>query len=86
MGESRSVVHLQFTNWPDYGVPCADSFLDFLFYVREAQDGATEQLGPSGSADPGGPPVVVHCSAGIGRTGVLTGWSDICGVDNDRQC
>ncbi|GFR91429.1 tyrosine-protein phosphatase non-receptor type [Elysia marginata] len=44
-GESREVTHLQFTSWPDYGVPPAAPFLDFLFKVRAVQESATKEMG-----------------------------------------
>ncbi|KAL5004309.1 hypothetical protein ScPMuIL_017765 [Solemya velum] len=70
-GESRHITHLQFTSWPDYGVPPATGFLDFLYRVRACQSEATKRLGAAWQGHPLGPPVVVHCSAGIGRTGTF---------------
>ena len=61
-GESREILHFHYTTWPDFGVPqCPDTFLEFLGAVRD-----------SGSLDldKSGPPVV-HCSAGIGRSGTF---------------
>lgn len=63
---------MQFTSWPDYGVPdSAMAMLDFLAHVREAQARLTTSLGDKWTGHPLGPPIVVHCSAGIGRTGML---------------
>ncbi|RUS84290.1 hypothetical protein EGW08_007934, partial [Elysia chlorotica] len=76
-GESRELVHLQFTSWPDYGVPPAAPFLDFLFKVRAVQESATKEVGSEWTGHPLGPPIVVHCSAGIGRTGTFI-TVDIC--------
>eukprot|EP00066_Takifugu_rubripes_P002008 XP_003963616.2 PREDICTED: tyrosine-protein phosphatase non-receptor type 1 [Takifugu rubripes] len=60
-GETREILHFHYTTWPDFGVPESPaSFLNFLFKVRES--------GCLGS-DQG--PVVVHCSAGIGRSGTF---------------
>lgn len=57
-GEEHTVAHLQYVAWPDHGVPDDSSdFLEFVNYVRSLRADAE--------------PVLVHCSAGIGRTGVL---------------
>ncbi|XP_066089262.1 tyrosine-protein phosphatase non-receptor type 4 isoform X2 [Saccopteryx bilineata] len=57
--ESRQLTQIQYTAWPDHGVPDDSSdFLDFVCHIRSKRASKEE-------------PVVVHCSAGIGRTGVL---------------
>uniref|UniRef100_A0AAR2KED5 Protein-tyrosine-phosphatase n=1 Tax=Pygocentrus nattereri TaxID=42514 RepID=A0AAR2KED5_PYGNA len=57
--ESRELTQIQYLAWPDHGVPDdSTDFLDFVALVRSKRAGKDE-------------PVVVHCSAGIGRTGVL---------------
>ncbi|CAK8696658.1 tyrosine-protein phosphatase non-receptor type 4-like [Clavelina lepadiformis] len=56
---SRLIHQMQYIAWPDHGVPDDSSdFLDFILQVRQKRVGMKE-------------PCVVHCSAGIGRTGVL---------------
>ncbi|XP_045636649.1 tyrosine-protein phosphatase non-receptor type 3 isoform X2 [Ursus americanus] len=57
-GEEHTVTHLQYVAWPDHGVP--DDSSDFLEFVNSVRSLRVD-----------GEPVLVHCSAGIGRTGVL---------------
>ncbi|EYC25076.1 hypothetical protein Y032_0012g1687 [Ancylostoma ceylanicum] len=57
--EERRVTQMQYTAWPDHGVPDdPQHFIAFVDEVRRARAGSVD-------------PIVVHCSAGIGRTGVL---------------
>ena len=66
-GETRTVLHFHYLDWEDFGVPQDTmSFLHFLLDVRS-----------SGVLRPGAGPAVVHCSAGVGRSGVFT-LVDIC--------
>lgn len=56
--QQHNVTHLQYVAWPDHGVP--DDSMDFLEFVTCMRPKRVENE-----------PVLVHCSAGIGRTGVL---------------
>ncbi|KAJ0015903.1 hypothetical protein NQD34_014193 [Periophthalmus magnuspinnatus] len=59
--EERTVRHFHFTAWPDHGVPQGTQVLiQFRELVRQHMQ--TEAAGT---------PTVVHCSAGVGRTGTL---------------
>ncbi|XP_060809415.1 tyrosine-protein phosphatase non-receptor type 61F isoform X2 [Amyelois transitella] len=59
--ESREVIQFHYTTWPDFGVPSSpNAFLEFLRKVRS-----------SGCLEPDVGPAVVHCSAGIGRSGTF---------------
>ncbi|XP_016430038.1 tyrosine-protein phosphatase non-receptor type 13-like isoform X1 [Sinocyclocheilus rhinocerous] len=56
-GDVHFVKHLKFTTWPDHGTPhSSEQLVRFMRYMR-----AVHAKGP----------IVVHCSAGIGRAGVL---------------
>ncbi|KFV82223.1 Tyrosine-protein phosphatase non-receptor type 3 [Struthio camelus australis] len=56
--QQHAVTHLQYVAWPDHGVP--DDSMDFLEFVTCMRPKRVKNE-----------PVLVHCSAGIGRTGVL---------------
>jgi tyrosine-protein phosphatase non-receptor type 9 len=71
-GRTRQIAHCQYTGWPDHGVPkSASDMLEFLHVVRHNQMNYTEKLNAKWYGHPLGPPIVVHCSAGIGRTGTF---------------
>lgn len=60
-GSSRTVRQFQFIDWPEQGVPkSGEGFIDFIGQVHKTK----EQFGQDG-------PITVHCSAGVGRTGVF---------------
>ncbi|CAL8296004.1 unnamed protein product [Boreogadus saida] len=76
--EQRQLSHFQYLSWPDYGVPTsAVTLVDFLGAVKRQQKAVVKSLGPQWAGHPLGPPMVVHCSAGIGRTGTFCAL-DIC--------
>jgi len=59
--DSKEILHYHYTTWPDFGVPqCPTAFLRFLADVRQ-----------SGALDQNVGPPIVHCSAGIGRSGTF---------------
>ena len=58
--EVREVRQYHFTSWPDFGVPRHSTpLLYFLRRIRNAHHYSNER------------PILVHCSAGVGRTGSL---------------
>ncbi|KAL1024006.1 hypothetical protein UPYG_G00050210 [Umbra pygmaea] len=77
-GEKREVFHYLYLSWPDFGVPkSASAMLDFREHVQQRQKSVLRSLGAKWAGPPGEPPLVVHCSAGIGRTGTFC-TLDIC--------
>ncbi|XP_044126391.1 tenascin-X-like [Bufo gargarizans] len=66
--QSKKVRHFHFTAWPDHGVPRTTSdLIQFRNLVREY----TANCYPVNS------PILVHCSAGVGRTGTFIGLDRI---------
>ncbi|KAH9578258.1 PTP type protein phosphatase [Trypanosoma melophagium] len=58
-GEKRQIQHIQYIGWPDQGIPETSAPLMEII----------QTMGKSESSIQG--PIVVHCSGGIGRTGVF---------------
>ncbi|XP_015255524.1 PREDICTED: receptor-type tyrosine-protein phosphatase H-like [Cyprinodon variegatus] len=59
--EQRTVKHFHFTAWPDHGVPTST---EVLIRFRRLMRQHIESEGSKA-------PTVVHCSAGVGRTGTI---------------
>lgn len=55
--DNREVRQFQFTAWPDHGVP--DHPTPFLMFLRRVKSMNPPEAGP----------MIIHCSAGVGRTG-----------------
>lgn len=68
-GQERTVWHLQYTDWPDHG--CPEDVQGFLSYLEEIQSVRRHTNSMLDSTKSCNPPIVVHCSAGAGRTGVV---------------
>nr|XP_039250690.1 tyrosine-protein phosphatase non-receptor type 2-like [Styela clava] len=73
-GEIKAIYQFHYTAWPDFGVPESPAaFLDFLNCVKD-----------SGVLEPNVGPPVIHCSAGIGRSGTFA-LVDSCLVFIERD-
>jgi len=56
--ERRTLTQFHFVSWPDHGVPPEGELLDLILQVNKLEDQNSGKV-----------PTLVHCSAGIGRTG-----------------
>ncbi|XWV25497.1 protein-tyrosine phosphatase 1 [Tupanvirus deep ocean] len=57
--ETKLINHIQYTGWPDHGLPADVG--DFL-KIFQVLDKVTDRKNP----------LIIHCSAGVGRTGTFT--------------
>jgi protein tyrosine phosphatase len=72
-GVTREVLHFWFRAWPDHDVPNTyEPFLNFVQSIRSA------------SSDLPVGPITVHCSAGIGRSGVFL--ATLLGMESLEEC
>jgi protein-tyrosine phosphatase len=67
----REITQLQYSSWPDFGAPAHPAHLLGLIeqcdaVVRQVNGGSASRPDPPNSR-----PVLVHCSAGCGRTGTF---------------
>lgn len=60
--EERVVWHFLYKLWPDFGVPALEDLDSFFTLMR---------LSREKNAHPSNPPRIVHCSAGVGRSGTF---------------
>lgn len=72
-GQKRNVTHLRFTEWSDHS--CPDDVHGFLSFLSE-MDAIHRRFSREGSGfgrkrNQTIAPIIVHCSAGVGRSGVV---------------
>lgn len=65
--EARCIHQFHFKAWPDHGVPSDPTTV--LNFLKDVNDRQSYHVDKNTSSKVG--PVVVHCSAGIGRTGTF---------------
>lgn len=71
-GSQKLMTHIQYTGWPDYGVPSLttnDSLIQLLRILRKNFNETTNQI-------------VIHCSAGVGRSGTILGLFNLIQIVN----
>jgi len=70
--ETRHLTQFHFVAWPDFGVPAHPQLLvDYIKVVRQCIGQQIE------------PPTIVHCSAGVGRTGTFIALDRLLRQVND---
>jgi protein-tyrosine phosphatase len=72
----REITQLQYSNWPDFGAPAHPTHLLGLIEQTDAVVRYYNGSSPSKPEPQNSRPIVVHCSAGCGRTGTF------CTVDS----
>ena len=70
-GATRPITHIQYTNWPDHGVPESACEILHLYYKVKT----LERSGP----------LLVHCSAGVGRTGTFIALDNLLSQNDEEQ-
>ena len=72
----REITQLQYSHWPDFGAPAHPAHLLGLVEQTDAVVRVTDKVHSGEPMPPGHRPILVHCSAGCGRTGTF------CTVDS----
>jgi protein tyrosine phosphatase len=72
----REITQLQYSHWPDFGAPAHPTHLLGLIEQCDAVCRQVNSGSPSGPEPLEARPILVHCSAGCGRTGTF------CTVDS----
>jgi protein tyrosine phosphatase len=67
--QTNDCTHLEFRNWPDHGIPSKESFLEFYKKYRDYIGIILTKYEK--------PTVLVHCNAGVGRTGTFCAYDII---------
>ncbi|XP_062610488.1 receptor-type tyrosine-protein phosphatase alpha-like [Saccostrea cucullata] len=68
---SRTIVQYHYTRWPDHGTPNPLNLIVFHRHFRH-KSRSTQH------------PIIVHCSAGIGRTGTFIALDVLCRYGKDK--
>eukprot|EP00039_Didymoeca_costata_P007885 m.104836 g.104836 ORF g.104836 m.104836 type:complete len:1742 (-) comp13860_c1_seq2:37-5262(-) len=82
-GETRIAEHFWYNTWPDHGVPKREGqvYCDDVLTMLEDVHKAVKERAKDKDA-----PILVHCSAGVGRTGtfIAIDWAEKLMMDKGR--
>ncbi|KAI9570119.1 protein-tyrosine phosphatase-like protein [Boletus coccyginus] len=73
---SFTFTHMLYTAWPDHGIPEEEDQASLLRFLRLVD---RVNKGPGDDSDP---PIMVNCSAGVGRTGTFIALSSLLRFHN----
>ena len=82
-GQSVIFNHLLYTAWPDHGVPEPGDHQALIDFLAQVEGVNRTQTSPGDDPDP---PVMINCSAGIGRTGTFIALSSLLRAYAPLQC
>lgn len=66
--ETGDIVHLEFTHWPDFGVPTSKELASLLLVLNSERKKVNDH-----------DPITIHCKKGFGRTGTFIAIDSIQG-------
>ena len=72
-GRTTEIKHFHFTAWPDHDVPVLHD--ELLLFVKKVQEGIIEPDSP----------ILVHCSAGVGRSGTFLSLFNLSSAIKQRK-
>lgn len=75
--ESLIFTHMLYTAWPDHGIPEETDQASLLTFLRRV-----DKVNRAGGGDNPDPPIMINCSAGVGRTGTFIALSSLLRFHN----
>ncbi|KAF8433471.1 protein-tyrosine phosphatase-like protein [Boletus edulis BED1] len=72
---SFTFTHMLYIAWPDHGIPQEEDQASLLKFVRLVDQ--VNKGSPAGVSDGSDHPIMVNCSAGVGRTGTFIAMSSL---------
>jgi len=87
-GDSRVITHIQFTNWLDRSTPSnqePSELLQLVHLTRVMCSQGRDNIRVKQDIEATSSPLLVHCSAGVGRTGTFIAVDQIIRALDSRQ-